>query len=57
MAKEALEAISKTKFARGAGIASGAKVAEEAVSNPYAQAALGAAEGAALGAALGPLGS
>jgi hypothetical protein len=56
-AKEALEAISKTKFARGAGIASGAKVAEEAVSNPYAQAALGAAEGAALGAALGPWGA
>ena len=57
VAKEALEAISKTKFARGAGIASGAKVAEEAVSNPYAQAALGAAEGAALGAALGPWGA
>jgi hypothetical protein len=55
--KEAIAALSKTKFARGAGIAGGAKVAEEAVSNPYAQAALGAAEGAALGAALGPWGA
>lgn len=55
--KEALKAFSQTKFARGAGIAGGAKVAEEAVSNPYAQAALGAAEGAALGAALGPWGA
>lgn len=55
--KEALEQLSKTKFARGAGIAGGAKVAEEGVSNPYAQAALGAAEGAALGAALGPWGA
>ena len=55
--KEALKKLSKTKFARGAGIAGGAKVAEEAVSNPYAQAALGAAEGAALGAALGPWGA
>lgn len=49
--------VSKTKFARGAGIAGGAKVVEEAVDNPYAQAALGAAEGAALGAALGPWGA
>lgn len=57
VAREALEQLSKTKFARGAGIAGGAKVAEEAVSNPYAQAALGAAEGAALGAALGPWGA
>ncbi len=57
MGKEALKKLSKTKFARGAGIAGGAKVAEEAVSNPYAQAALGAAEGAALGAALGPWGA
>ena len=55
--KEALKKLGKTKFARGAGIAGGAKVAEEAVSNPYAQAALGAAEGAALGAALGPWGA
>jgi len=54
---EALKAFSKTKFARGAGIAGGAKVAEEGVDNPYAQAALGAAEGAALGAALGPWGA
>jgi len=57
VAKEALEALSKTKFARGAGIVSGAKVAEEAIDNPYAQAAIGAAEGAALGAALGPWGA
>ncbi len=57
VATEALEALSKTKFARGAGIVSGAKVAEEAVDNPYAQAAIGAAEGAALGAALGPWGA
>lgn len=55
--KEALKAFSKTKFARGAGIAGGAKVAEEAVSNPYAQAAIGAVEGAALGSALGPFGA
>lgn len=55
--KEALKKLSKTKFARGAGIAGGAKVAEEAVDNPYAQAAIGAAEGAALGAALGPWGA
>ena len=55
--KKLLKAASETKFARGAGIAGGAKVAEEAVSNPYAQAALGAAEGAALGAALGPWGA
>ena len=57
VAKEALKKLSKTKFAKGAGVAGGAKVAEEAVSNPYAQAALGAAEGAALGAALGPWGA
>lgn len=55
--KEAIEAFTKTKFARGAGIAGTAKAAEEVVSNPYAQAALGAAEGAALGAALGPWGA
>jgi hypothetical protein len=57
VAKEALTAISKTRFAKGAGIAGGARAAEEAVSNPYAQAALGAVEGAALGSALGPLGA
>lgn len=57
LGREALEALSKTKFARGAGIVSGAKVAEEAIDNPYAQAAIGAAEGAALGAALGPWGA
>ena len=57
LGKEALKKLSKTKFARGAGIAGGAKVAEEAVDNPYAQAAIGAAEGAALGAALGPWGA
>ena len=57
IAREALEAFSKTKFARGAGIVGGAKVAEESVDNPYAQAAIGAAEGAALGAALGPWGA
>jgi hypothetical protein len=57
LGKEALKKLSKTKVARGAGIAGGARVAEEAVSNPYAQAAIGAAEGAALGAALGPWGS
>lgn len=57
IAKEALEALSKTKFARGAGVVGGAKVVEETVDNPYAQAAIGAAEGAALGAALGPWGA
>lgn len=57
IAKEGLKAFSKTKFAKGAGVAGGARVAEEAVSNPYAQAALGAVEGAALGSALGPLGA
>lgn len=56
-AKKALKEFSKTKFARGAGIAGGARAAEEVVSNPYAQAGLGAIEGAALGAALGPLGA
>jgi len=55
--KEALKKLSRTKFAKGAGIAGGARAAEEAVSNPYAQAALGAVEGAALGSALGPLGA
>lgn len=55
--KEALEAFTKTKFARGAGIAGTARVAEEAISNPYAQAGLGAIEGAALGSALGPMGA
>ena len=44
-------------MARGAGIASGARAAEEVVSNPYAQAGLGAVEGAALGATLGPAGA
>lgn len=55
--KKALAKISETKFARGAGIAAGARAAEEAISNPYAQAGLGALEGAALGSALGPLGA
>mgnify|MGYP003135421647 CR=1 FL=1 len=55
--KKALAKISETKFARGAGIAAGARAAEEAISNPYAQAGLGAIEGAALGSALGPLGA
>ena len=55
--KEALKKFSRSKFAKGAGVAGGARAAEEAVSNPYAQAALGAAEGAALGSALGPLGA
>ena len=57
VAKEGLKKLGKTKFARGAGIAGGARAAEEVVSNPYAQAALGAVEGAALGSALGPLGA
>ena len=57
LAKETLEALSKTKFARGAGIVGGARAAEEAIDNPYAQAAIGAVEGAALGSALGPLGA
>ena len=57
IAKKALKKISQTKVARGAGIAGGARAAEEAVSNPYAQAGLGAVEGAALGAALGPAGA
>jgi len=57
LGKEALEAFTKTKFARGAGIAGGARAAEEAISNPYAQAGLGAIEGAALGSALGPMGA
>lgn len=55
--KKALAKLSETKLARGAGIAAGARAAEEAISNPYAQAGLGALEGAALGAALGPLGA
>lgn len=55
--KKALAKLSETKFARGAGIAAGARAAEEAISNPYAQAGLGALEGAALGSALGPLGA
>ena len=55
--KKALAKISETKFARGAGIAAGARAAEEAISNPYAQAGLGALEGAALGSALGPVGA
>ena len=46
IAKEGLKKLSKTRFAKGAGIAGGARAAEEVVSNPYAQAALGAAEGA-----------
>ena len=57
IAKEGLKKLSRTKFAKGAGVAGGARAAEEAVSNPYAQAALGAVEGAALGSALGPLGA
>ena len=57
LGKEALEKFSKTKFARGAGIVGGTRAAEEVVSNPYAQAAIGAVEGAALGSALGPLGA
>ena len=57
VAGKALKAFSKTKFAKGAGIAGAANVVDEAVSNPYAQAAVGAVEGAALGAALGPLGA
>lgn len=57
VAKKALKKLSKTKVARGAGIASGARAAEEIVSNPYAQAGIGAIEGAALGSALGPLGA
>ena len=55
--RKALRKASKTKVARGAGIAGGARAAEEVVSNPYAQAGLGAVEGAALGAALGPAGA
>jgi hypothetical protein len=57
LGKEALERLSKTKFARGAGIVGATRAAEEVVSNPYAQAGLGALEGAALGSALGPLGA
>ena len=57
LGKEALRKFSRTKFAKGAGIAGGARAAEEVVSNPYAQAGLGAIEGAALGSALGPLGA
>ena len=57
VAKKALKKISETKVARGAGIAAGARAAEEVVSNPYAQAGLGAIEGAALGSALGPAGA
>ena len=55
--KKLLADFSETRFARGAGIAAGARAAEETISNPYAQAALGAVEGAALGSALGPLGA
>jgi hypothetical protein len=57
IAKEGLKKLSRSKFAKGAGVAGGARAAEEVVSNPYAQAALGAAEGAALGSALGPMGA
>ena len=57
LGKTALKKLSQTKFAKGAGIAGGARAAEEVVSNPYAQAGLGAIEGAALGSALGPLGA
>jgi len=57
VAKKAIKKLGKTKFARGAGIAGGARAAEEVVSNPYAQAGLGAVEGAALGSALGPAGA
>lgn len=57
VAKKALKKFSQTKVARGAGIATGARAAEEVVSNPYAQAGIGAVEGAALGATLGPLGA
>jgi len=57
LGKKALAKLSETKLARGAGIAAGTRAAEEAISNPYAQAGLGALEGAALGAALGPLGA
>ena len=57
LVSKGISKFTETKFARGAGIAGSARVAEEAVSNPYAQAALGAAEGAALGAALGPAGA
>tara|TARA_R100001086_G_C11810319_1_gene251341 strand:+ start:169 stop:738 length:570 start_codon:yes stop_codon:yes gene_type:complete len=57
IASKALGKLGETKFGKGAGIAAGAKAAEEVVGNPYAQAALGAVEGAALGAALGPLGA
>lgn len=57
VAKKALKKLSQTKVARGAGIAGGARAAEEVISNPYAQAGLGAVEGAALGAALGPAGA
>ena len=57
IAKKALKKLGKTKVARGAGIAGGARAAEEVVSNPYAQAGLGAVEGAALGSAPGPAGA
>jgi len=57
LVSKGISKFTETKFARGAGIAGSARIAEEAVSNPYAQAALGAAEGAALGAALGPAGA
>jgi len=57
LVSKGISKFTETKFARGAGIAGTARIAEEAVSNPYAQAALGAAEGAALGAALGPAGA
>lgn len=56
-AKYGLKEFSKTRFAKGAGLAGGARAAEEVVSNPYAQAAFGAVEGAAIGSALGPLGA
>jgi len=54
---KAAKAIGKTRAGKGAGIAAGAKVAEEATDNPFAQAGLGAVEGAALGSALGPWGA
>ncbi|AXH78303.1 MAG: hypothetical protein [Circular genetic element sp.] len=57
LAKEVLDTLSKTKFARGAGIAGGVRAAEETITSRPAQTVLGAAEGAALGSALGPMGA
>ena len=57
LAEEILDSLTKTKFARGAGLAGGVRAAEETITSRPAQTLFGAAEGAALGSALGPMGA